>query len=418
MAKISAPLCRLAACAGLLAATLAALPAAAQGQPKPVNGFDGKTIRLGLIQPLTGPAAVLGQPVVAGARTWFDYINKEKGGIAGKYKVELVVEDHMNQQAPTVQAYNKIKNDVVMVAQLFGTHTTLAVLPQVNDDKMLVGAGGYDYVFFKERQLLAVGAPYQIMAVNALAELWNNQGYKDKTVCALIRDDPYGAAGLEGVEFASKTLGFKVAAVVRFSMADQDFSGQMAQLKAAGCQLVYVTTIPPQFVRMVGNAVRVNFAPLWLGQFPTWSGVLVDNPAYDYMAKNLMIASEGPEWGDMSVPGMARMVELQKKYAPEAKPDFFFTIGYKSAQAATAVLEAAVKAGDLSQQGLAKAYEGIGAMSFGGLTGDHVYGSPDQRRPPLTSSLFKVNKAKPYGLEAVRTNFTSDLAAQYVDAHK
>lgn len=412
------PRFRLTACAAVLAAAFAVVPAAAQDAPKSVPGFDGKTIRLGLIQPLTGPAAVLGQPVVAGARTWFDYINKEKGGIAGKYKIELVVEDHQNQQAPTVQAYNKIKNDVVMIAQLFGTHTTLAVLPQVNDDKMLVGAGGYDYVFFKEPQLLPVGAPYQIMAVNAIEELVTNRGFKDKAVCALIRDDPYGTAGLEGVEFAAKNLGFKLAAVVRFSAADQDFSGQMAQLKGAGCQLVYVTTIPPQFVRMVGNAVRVNFAPLWLGQFPTWSGVLVDNPAYDYMAKNLVIASEGPEWGDMSVSGMARMVELQKKFAPEAKPDFFFTIGYKSAQAATEVLEAAVKAGDLSHAGLAKAYAGIAGMSFGGITGDHVYGAPSQRRPPLTSSLFKVNKDKPYGLEALRANFTTDLATKYVDAHK
>ncbi|MFG1266084.1 ABC transporter substrate-binding protein [Xanthobacter aminoxidans] len=409
---------RTGALAALLAAVLAPLPAAAQAEPKPVDGFDGKTIRLGLIQPLTGPAAVLGQPVVAGVRTWFDYLNKEKGGIAGKYKVELVAEDHQNQQAPTVQAYNKIKTSVVMIAQLFGTHTTLAVLPQVNEDKMLVGAGGYDYVFFKEPQLLPVGAPYQIMAVNALSELWTSRGFKDKTICALIRDDPYGTAGLEGVEFAAKKLGFKLGAVVRFSAADQDFSGQMAQLKGAGCQLVYVTTIPPQFVRMVGNAVRVNFAPLWLGQFPTWSGVLVDNPAYEYMAKNLMIASEGPEWGDMTVSGMARMVELQKKYAPDAKPDFFFTIGYKSAEAATQVLEAAVKAGDLSHAGLAKAYEGIASMSFGGITGDHIYGAPDKRRPPLTSSLFKVNKEKPYGLEAVRVNFTTDLASQYIDAHK
>ena len=403
--------------AAAVATMMAGLPTAAQSEPKPVPGFDGKTIRLGVIQPLTGPAAVLGQPVVAGVRTWFEAINREKGGLGGKYKVELVIEDHQNLQPATVQAYNKIKNDVVMIAQLFGTHTTLAVLPQVNDDKMVVGAGGYDYVFFKEKQLLPVGAPYQIMAINAVSHLWNEGGQKGKTLCGLIRDDPYGAAGLEGIEFAAKNLGAKIGAVVRFSIADQDFSGQMAQLKAANCEVVYVTTIPPQWVRMVGNAVRINFAPLWLGQFPTWSGVLTDSPAYSYMEKNLVVASEGPEWGDASVPGMARLVELQKKYAPDAKPDFFFTIGYKAAQAATQVLEAAIKSGDLSHSGLAKAYDSIASMSFDGITGDHVFGPVEKRRPPLTSSLFKVNKAKPYGLEGVKTNFSSDLAAKYAAEH-
>lgn len=400
-----------------VATTLAVAPAAAQSEPKPVPGFDGTTIRLGVIQPLTGPAAVLGQPVVAGLRTWFEAINRENGGLGGRYKIELVIEDHQNLQPAAVQAYNRIKNDVVMIAQLFGTHTTLAVLPQINDDKMVVGAGGYDYAFFKETQLLPVGAPYQIMAINAVDYLWNEGGQRGKIFCGLIRDDPYGAAGLEGIEFAAKNLGAKIGTVVRFSIADQDFSGQMAQLKAANCEVVYVTTIPPQWVRMVGNAVRINFAPLWLGQFPTWSGVLTESPAYNYMEKNLLVASEGPEWGDSSVPGMARLVELQRKYAPNAKPDFFFTIGYKAAQAATQLLEAAIRDGDLSHSGLAKAYESIASMSFDGITGDHLFGPVERRRPPLTSSLFRVNRARPYGLEGMRINFSSELAAKYAAEH-
>lgn len=403
----------------LCSAHLLAIDAEARGEPKPVGGFDGKTIRLGMLQPLSGPAAVLGQPVVNGARAWFEHINKEKGGIGGKYKVELVVEDHQNAQAPAVQGYNKIKNDVVMISQLFGTHTTLALLPQINEDKMVVGAGGYDYVFFKERQLLPIGAPYQIMAINAITHLWNDGGFKGKVFCGLIRDDPYGLAGLEGVEFAMKAFGAKLAAVVRFAQADQDFSGQMAQLKDNKCEVVYVTTIPPQWVRMVGNAARVSYEPTWLGQFPTWSGVLIDNPTYPYMEKNLLIASEGPEWGDAASPGMIEMAQMQKRFTPDSKPDFFYGIGFKSAQGATHVLEAAVKAGDLSRDGLLKAYEGIARMSFGGLTGEHTFGAAEKRRPPLSSSVFKVNKAKPYGLEIVRANFTTELAAKYMaEQHK
>src|SRR5215207_1432747 len=52
-------------------------------------GFDGKTIKLGVLTPLSGPVAVIGLPLTAGNQVYFDYVNKEQGGIAGKYQVEL-----------------------------------------------------------------------------------------------------------------------------------------------------------------------------------------------------------------------------------------------------------------------------------------------------------------------------------------
>src|SRR3954462_6224650 len=63
------------------------------GAPKSVPGFDGKTIKLGVLTPLSGPRAGIGLPLTAGNEVWFDYLNKEKGGIAGKYKVQLVQQD-------------------------------------------------------------------------------------------------------------------------------------------------------------------------------------------------------------------------------------------------------------------------------------------------------------------------------------
>src|SRR5918997_7109893 len=57
-----------------------------------VPGFDGKTIKLGVLTPLTGPVAVIGEPLTAGNEVYYEAVNK-RGGIAGKYQVELVQED-------------------------------------------------------------------------------------------------------------------------------------------------------------------------------------------------------------------------------------------------------------------------------------------------------------------------------------
>src|SRR5437868_1474070 len=63
------------------------------GLPTAVAGFDGVTIRLGVLTAATGPESLIGLPLTAGTKAYFDYVNTELGGIGGKYKVELDLQD-------------------------------------------------------------------------------------------------------------------------------------------------------------------------------------------------------------------------------------------------------------------------------------------------------------------------------------
>ena len=53
------------------------------GEVTEVPGFDGKTIKLGVLTPLTGPVAVIGNPLTAGNEVFIEAVNAE-GGIAGQ----------------------------------------------------------------------------------------------------------------------------------------------------------------------------------------------------------------------------------------------------------------------------------------------------------------------------------------------
>ncbi len=207
-----------------------------------VPGFDPVKgeINLGIITPLTGPAAAIGNPLTNGNKTWFEYINQEKGGIAGKYKVVLKVEDSQYVPQNGVQAYNKIKGDVVMLAQLLGTPVTNAVLPQLRTDNVVAAPASLDAEWVRDMNLLPVGGPYQIQMINAADWLINEGGGKGKTVCTMIQDDTYGEAGQEGVEAAAKALNFTVKSTARFKQASPDFTAQVQQLKGAGCQVVFL----------------------------------------------------------------------------------------------------------------------------------------------------------------------------------
>ena len=383
------------------------------GAPKEVPGFDGKTIKLGVLTPLSGPVAVIGKPLTAGNEVYFDYINKAKGGIAGKYQVELVQQDTQYAPDKTVQQYNKIKGQVAMFTQVLGTAPTLAVLPQLKRDGMLAAPASLDAFWVREENLLPVGAPYQIQAINSLDYYVNEADGKGKNVCSFIQDDAYGEAGQAGVDFAAYELGFKVVDTQKFKAGDKDVTGQVQRLQRSKCDAVFLVATPTDAGTIWGTAAKLGFAPRWIGQSPSWIDELGASPLAPYLKKTTWIAAEGTEWGDDSVEGMKQMVERVDKYKPDQEPDYYFAFGYNQATAVTAVLEKAVELGDLSHEGIMKASEEVGTVSFDGLGGDYEYGPAAERNPPRNTTIFEVDPDKPFGLGKLKYDFESEAAAKY-----
>lgn len=383
------------------------------GAPGSTAGFDGTTIKLGVLTPLSGPVAVLGRPLTAGNEVWFEALNA-KGGVAGKYKVELTQEDTQYKTDIAVQKYNKIKGEVVAFTQVLGTAPTLAVLPQLKTDKILAAPASLDALWVREENLLPVGGPYQVQAINAMEYYFTDGGgTKSDRICTMIQDDVYGEAGQQGIDFAADRYGFTVANTQRFKVGTENYAGQIGALAGANCQMVFLVATPSDAAKIWGTAAQARFAPQWFGQSPSYTGALAKSAVAPYLGQSVLIVSEGTEWGDDSVPGMVRMVDDATKYAPDQEPDYYFSFGYNQARAMTAVLEKAVELGDLSHAGLLRASAELGTVTFDGLTGDYRYGAVEDRNPPRSSTIFAVDPAKPFGLRTVKYDFTSDAANEF-----
>jgi ABC-type branched-subunit amino acid transport system substrate-binding protein len=383
------------------------------GAPATTAGFDGKTIKLGVLTPLTGTVAVIGQPLTAGNEVFYKALNA-KGGVAGKYKVELVQEDTQYKTDIAVQKYNKIKSDVVAFTQVLGTAPTLAVLPQLKTDKILAAPASLDALWVREDNLLPVGAPYQVQAINAMDYyLSDGGGSKSDTFCTMIQDDVYGEAGQQGIDFAAQKYGFTVANTQKFKVGTENYAGQVGALAGAKCTVVFLVATPSDAAKIWGTAAQARFAPQWFGQSPTYTGALAKSAVAPYMQQSVLIVAEGSEWGDESVPGMKDMVGGLEKYAPDQQPDYYFGFGYNQGRAMTAVLEKAVELGDLSRDGILKASKELGTVKFEGLSGDYRYGPAETRNPPRSSTVFAVDPTKPFGLKTVKYNFTSDAAKDF-----
>ncbi|MGQ0841833.1 ABC transporter substrate-binding protein [Actinokineospora sp.] len=383
------------------------------GAPGTTAGFDGTTIKLGVLSPLSGPVAVIGQPLTAGNKVWFDHLNST-GGIGGKYKVELIQEDTQYKPDVAVQQYNKVKGDVVAFTQILGTPSTLAVLPQLRSDKVLASPASLDALWVREDNLLPIGGPYQVQAINAVDHyLTDGGGSKDSKICTMIQDDVYGEAGQSGIDFAAKRYGFTVTNTQKFKLGTENYAGQIQALAGAGCQMVFLVATPSDAGKIWGTAAQGRYAPRWYGQSPSYAGALAKSAVAPYLQANVLIASEGTEWGDEKVPGMKDMVSRAAKFAPSQQPDYYFSFGYNQARAMTAVLEKAVSMGNLSRDGMLAASKALGSVTFDGLTGDYTYGAAADRNPPRTTTLFAIDPSKPFGLKTVKYAFTSDAAKAY-----
>jgi ABC-type branched-subunit amino acid transport system substrate-binding protein len=375
--------------------------------PAATVGFDGTTIKLGVITPQTGLAGLIGKPLTDGNRAYFERINAA-GGIGGKYKVELDVRDSQYSNEVAVQQYNASKANVAAYVQVLGTNIVQAMLPLLKTDGILAGPATLDSTWIAEQQLMALGAPYQIQVINAMDWWINQEGHEDSKVCMMRQDDPYGESGKEGLDFAAEQFDFTVTKDVTYGVADTDYSAQINQLKAAACEVVLLVGLPNATVGILGKAAETGFEPQWIGQGPNWINVLKGNA---YAQKNLVIATEGPEWGDTSVSGMAQLLEDVKAYFPDQAPDLYFLFGYAQAWSMAQILEKAVENGDLSRKGIIAAMNDVGTLDTGGLLSDYEYGGPDDRVFPRAGRIFSVDAT--VGLKAKTDLYTSDAAKEF-----
>ncbi len=385
---------------------------AAKTPPK-TEGFDGKTIKLGVITPLTGTVSIIGNPLTAGNQMWWDYVNDELGGVAGKYKVELVQEDSAYQPPQAIQAYDKIKGDVVAFQQILGTQVTQALLPKMKIDQVGGAPATLDATWVKNPNLFPIAAPYQIEAINSLDVYTRTEG-KGKKVCALAQDDEFGEAGLEGFNSAKKSLKFKAGPTPRFK-SGSDLTAQIQELADAKCDAVLVVATAVDATAIMTKSVSLNFTPRMIALAPFWLPLFANNAALgDFLTEHLWVANEpAAAWGDSSIEGMDEFIARQEQYAPDQKPDPYFVFGYGQGQALHQILEKAVKNGDLSKAGILKASTQVGKVKVAG-TDDYVYGKKaSDRKPPLVTGTYQVDPAAPIGLTLVEPVAASKAAKKF-----
>ena len=213
-----------------------------------------ETIKIGVNEPLTGAVAASGNYVTDGARLAADEINAS-GGVLGK-QIELVIEDNKSNPKEAVAAAEKliVRDKVTVMMGAWSSTYTLAVMPKLMEYgvPMVVETSSSGKITTSGNPWIFRISPTSEMEAKAFGGKIDQFNIKKANFLVVNNDWGRGA----GAEFAGmlEEKGIEVGVTETMDAKAADLSAQIASIKAAGGDTLFVTTGVEQLTLVLKQA--------------------------------------------------------------------------------------------------------------------------------------------------------------------
>ena len=385
---------RVAFAAAALAGALAAAPAEAQKKYGP--GASDAEIKIGNINPYSGPASaygLIGKTIGA----YFNKVNAE-GGVNGRKINYISYDDHYSPPKAVEQARKLVESDeVLLIFQSLGTPSNTAIQKYMNSKKvpqLFVATGATKWGDPKNFPWTMGWQPtYQSEGrIYAKFLLANHPNAK---IGILYQNDDYGKDYVKGLKDG---LGDKaksmIVAEAPYETADPTVDSQMVRLKASGADVFFNVTTPKFAAQAIKKAAEIGWQPVHLLNNVSQSVGSVLKPAGLENAKGIYSSyylkdANDPQWQDD--PAMKEWRAFMDKYFPEGdKTSSFTTYGYAVAQTLHEVLKQC--GDDLTRENVMKQAANLKSLQVGLLLpGIKISTSPDDYYPIEQMQMQRFN---------------------------
>ena len=275
------------------------------GEGEPAPGVTDTTVVVGTHHPLTGPAAAGYASISAATSAYFAYLN-DNGGVNGR-SIEYIVKDDGYNPATTQSVVRELvlEDRVFAVLNGLGTAPHSAVLDFLDENEVpdLFVASGSPIFNQPEKYPWTFGFNADYTAEAKALATYAQEQHPGATACLLGQDDDLGedfGTGLRSV------LGDdSLASEQSYTTSNPDVSAQVAAMKQAGCEVVFLAAINAFSALAVGTAAKLGYQPQWLsssvgGDYGTVSQYLGENAALleGFVSANYLPShfSETDEW--------------------------------------------------------------------------------------------------------------------------
>ena len=232
---------------------------------EPAQTDAAGTLKIGVIGPMTGGAALYGNAVKYGAQLAVQEINAA-GGINGM-QVELNVQDDTHDAEKAVNAYNTLKDWGMQI--LVGTVTStpcIAVQELCAQDNMFLltpSATAVESIASPTAFRICFSDPNQGIAS---ADYIASKGLATKIGVIYNSQDAYSSGIYAKFAEKAETLGLEVVAAEAFTEdAKQDFSVQLQKIKSAGAELVFLPIYATEAALILSQAASAGLDAKFFG---------------------------------------------------------------------------------------------------------------------------------------------------------
>ncbi|PWK86219.1 amino acid/amide ABC transporter substrate-binding protein (HAAT family) [Lentzea atacamensis] len=377
----------------------------AKAQVKTGPGVTADTISLGILTDMTGPFKASALTRMKGYELYLKQVN-DRGGICGR-RVELKLKDHAYDVQKALDAYFDLEPQVLGLLELAGTPMTAAIEPDIMQTRTLTAPASWAASLLGNPHMMIVGTTYDLDVINGLDHYKRRGVIKDgDTVGHVYVQGSYGDNAVEGSRFVGQQWGMKIAEQP-IGETTADLAQQIGALKAAGAKAVVLSTTPAQTAAAVGVAAALKWDVPFMVNVVGFDTAILDSPVGAAVERQVsVVTSVAPFTGTQA--GPREVAAAFNKNYPNDKPAIYVDHGYTVAKVFLAIVEKACKNGDLTRDGVLKAFTDTNGLDTQGLTGPLHYSLVG--RPSATQSyITKVDRAAPGGLTTVEELFESEL---------
>ena len=379
--------------AGMLLAS--AFPLVSHAQKKYDPGASDTEIKLGNLNPYSGPASAYGT-VGKAMQAYFDKVNAT-GGINGR-KINFMTLDDAYNPAKSVEQTRKLveQDEVLLMFGSLGTAQNIAVQRYLNAKKipqLFINTGATRFGDPKTNPWTMGWQPtYQ--AEGRLYAKHILQTKPNAKIGVLMQNDDFGKdymkGLLDGLGDKAKTM---IVSKISYEVTDPTIDSQMVSLKATGADTFFNITTPKFAAQAIKKAAEIGWKPTHYLNSVSASVGSVMNPAGPENGVGIFTASylkdptdpqfqKGKEYDDW--------LAWMKKYQPAGDiKDVNNVYGYTAAQGLVQVLK---QAGDnLTRENIMKQAASLDMTLPMLLPGVNIKTGPDDFYPIEREQLARFD---------------------------
>jgi branched-chain amino acid transport system substrate-binding protein len=313
------------------------------------------TIKIGVVQPLTGAFAASGTDVVEGAKIAADQLNAS-GGVLGK-KIELVIEDQKSNATEAAAAAEKliVRDKVPVLMGASSSTATLAVMPKLMEYKipMLVETSSSSKITTAGNPYIFRIAPPSEVEAAVFGKIVDKVGIKKADFLAVNNDWGRGTAQEFGKMLKSK--GMAVGLTEYMDPSAVDMTAQLTKFKTSGADTVFVTAAVEQLSLVLKQAQEVGLKARLISTGGS------QNP--DQLIKNAGKAANGSwhlvffaPWSPESTPNPAAAKSFVEEWKKRNLPFGGLTSSFRGYDGIRAIAEAVRIAGKTDPEAIRAAF--------------------------------------------------------------